>query len=805
MRGRAIAILVSLAVAVVVACGSGAPNSSPPDAAAQRFGFGPIPGGGFIPPTLNGGGGGGSVPADTVEGTLTSPDLVIASGPHTIANYGGFTCSSDKAATALSASGAGTCQFFFDAVGAGLSASGNTVSLSINGGSTQTCGVGTAVTSVTATGTTTCTAFLTTANVSGTSGDLAAFSGSNSVGNYAGTSCASDKATTAFSAGGAATCGYFVDSAGSGINVTNNVATLNINGGSTQSCSAGSAETAVTAQGIHTCSAFVNAVGTGLALSGSTASLNINGGSTQTCGASQAVTSMTSAGVDTCSSFLTSANLSGTTGDLLAVTGTNTAGNYAGSSPSACSAGQSITGAAFSAAGVLSYTCTAYPTISTTANAVLKSNGTSAVASQGTDDGTTFAVNGSSLFGIYGPTGRATSASSFDATESNWGSVAGYGDYARVGPAHLNWLANTDSLPSSGSSCAGTTGTWTICNSTSTLAATTVSVADPRGISTTVGKFTCTNGSGNCTSGGHFYQQMIANATTGVADVRSTQFTWSGWFQTTTGTATIQLSGSRYGGSDQWGAVTNCNISSTWTRCSVTGTTSSASLTDNSQLYVYMTFLTTTPVEVTGAQLNKGAVALPYQSNDGIAATSQVGLWANSLIVGSNENDPWLVYNGTTGIISNKGSFSNDQVYSLSVTPANGVTIKLNNNNASTIAVGTPVYSSVTGKFDLAKADAAATSMVVGLVADSAGVGTTQPGRVVVTGPLTLTTAQWDAVAGTSGGLTFATYYYLSDSTAGRLTSTKPATSGHYPVVVCQALSTTQCLLRVTTPPVANP
>lgn len=71
------------------------------------------------------------------------------------------------------------------------------------------------------------------------------------------------------------------------------------------------------------------------------------------------------------------------------------------------------------------------------------------------------------------------------------------------------------------------------------------------------------------------------------------------------------------------------------------------------------------------------------------------------------------------------------------------------------------------------------------------------------TGIVTLTTDEWDTVAGTSGGLTRGLTYYVSQSTPGHLTSTPPTTGQHMHVVGL-ALSTTQLLL-VPTPSLIAP
>lgn len=91
-------------------------------------------------------------------------------------------------------------------------------------------------------------------------------------------------------------------------------------------------------------------------------------------------------------------------------------------------------------------------------------------------------------------------------------------------------------------------------------------------------------------------------------------------------------------------------------------------------------------------------------------------------------------------------------------------------------------------------ADAAASSQVVGL---ARGVGNT--GRNCHTqfaGPLSLTTAQWDAVTGGSGGLTRGATYYLSSATAGRITATRP-TSPNYACKVGVALSSKTLLIGI--------
>lgn len=58
----------------------------------------------------------------------------------------------------------------------------------------------------------------------------------------------------------------------------------------------------------------------------------------------------------------------------------------------------------------------------------------------------------------------------------------------------------------------------------------------------------------------------------------------------------------------------------------------------------------------------------------------------------------------------------------------------------------------------------------------------------------------WDAVTGQTGGLTPGAYYFLSDATPGHLTTTPPATIGHYVMKIGLALSSAEMLLQIGTP-----
>lgn len=112
------------------------------------------------------------------------------------------------------------------------------------------------------------------------------------------------------------------------------------------------------------------------------------------------------------------------------------------------------------------------------------------------------------------------------------------------------------------------------------------------------------------------------------------------------------------------------------------------------------------------------------------------------------------------------------------------------NANAGAIVRGTPVYPSSATQVDKAGAAAAATRKVLGLM-QSASTAAGVSGFVQTDGILTATTGEWDAVAGTTGGLVFNTVYFLS-ATAGLITATAPSTAGNYVCPVGIALSTTE-------------
>lgn len=128
-----------------------------------------------------------------------------------------------------------------------------------------------------------------------------------------------------------------------------------------------------------------------------------------------------------------------------------------------------------------------------------------------------------------------------------------------------------------------------------------------------------------------------------------------------------------------------------------------------------------------------------------------------------------------------------------------GDVISLTNDEAGSVVICTPVYSDAASGFKKAKADAAGTKSVLGLVSDvtvANGVG----GNIMLNGYLTATTGQWDAVFGTTGGLAFGSRYYLSAVTSGNATATAPSAVGQYVVEVGIAIATTVLKIDVKQP-----
>lgn len=112
---------------------------------------------------------------------------------------------------------------------------------------------------------------------------------------------------------------------------------------------------------------------------------------------------------------------------------------------------------------------------------------------------------------------------------------------------------------------------------------------------------------------------------------------------------------------------------------------------------------------------------------------------------------------------------------------------------AATLIAGNVVYASSATEVNKARANASGTVNVVGFA--TAAVSSSANGSIQTSGVLTLTTTEWDALAGTTGGLAYNTRYFLSAATAGLITSTAPSTTGQYVRPLLLGLSTTEALI----------
>lgn len=144
---------------------------------------------------------------------------------------------------------------------------------------------------------------------------------------------------------------------------------------------------------------------------------------------------------------------------------------------------------------------------------------------------------------------------------------------------------------------------------------------------------------------------------------------------------------------------------------------------------------------------------------------------------------PLVIYNGQIAQLLSTDTLD------ATVTDVDSVT--QTNDEASPIVICTPVYNDANDGVKKAKADASGTKDVIGLVKDSS-IASAASGTIQVNGIFTASTAQWDAVFGTTGGLTKGVRYFLSAATAGLATITAPSTVGQFVVYLGIAISTTE-------------
>lgn len=108
----------------------------------------------------------------------------------------------------------------------------------------------------------------------------------------------------------------------------------------------------------------------------------------------------------------------------------------------------------------------------------------------------------------------------------------------------------------------------------------------------------------------------------------------------------------------------------------------------------------------------------------------------------------------------------------------------------ATLLAGNICYQSAADSVNKAQANAAGTTFAVCFT--TVAITSALTGLCQFNGILALTTAQWDAVAGTTGGLAFGVTYYLDPATAGKITSVCPTTVGQYVQIVGKGVSSTE-------------
>ncbi|WP_242095412.1 hypothetical protein [Sphingomonas sp. CROZ-RG-20F-R02-07] len=122
-----------------------------------------------------------------------------------------------------------------------------------------------------------------------------------------------------------------------------------------------------------------------------------------------------------------------------------------------------------------------------------------------------------------------------------------------------------------------------------------------------------------------------------------------------------------------------------------------------------------------------------------------------------------------------------------------------NGEGSAAVVIGAPVYASAADTVKRAQANAKATCRVAGLGLDPS-IAASAAGNMITGGVLVATTAQWDAVAGTTGGLTFGTYYFVDPANPGKLTATPPTTVGQVVTMIGLAISATELELDIQPP-----
>jgi len=132
-----------------------------------------------------------------------------------------------------------------------------------------------------------------------------------------------------------------------------------------------------------------------------------------------------------------------------------------------------------------------------------------------------------------------------------------------------------------------------------------------------------------------------------------------------------------------------------------------------------------------------------------------------------------VVRDATTGLVRNIQAGETMTVFAALADVRQGTSGEA----SAAMTAGMPVIINSSSKHVRAIATSVAAGKALALVLDPS-IPANGTGNFLFNGILSLTTAQWDAIAGTTGGLTPGQDYFLSATTAGNLTATPPTTAG---------------------------